>query len=153
MSLGRKLPLCKGVAGCQLALCGLIRGACCNWSSTWSVYAAGPDRQNKSNGDSIAIDDHELKCGICLEQFQDPRSLPCLHTFCLECLQRSLDENSSLKCTVCRTLNTSSKDRVILPVDQCVLPLRRLQQQEEIVGDKKCGFCGEAAAPVATVKQ
>ena len=102
---------------------------------------------------SIAIDDHELKCGICLEQFQDPRSLPCLHTFCLECLQRSLDENSSLKCPVCRAKHELSKDRVgILPVDQCVLqqlPLRRLQQQEEIVGDKKCGFCGEAAAPVA----
>ena len=24
----------------------------------------------------------ELQCGMCLELFQDPRSLPCLHTFC-----------------------------------------------------------------------
>ena len=102
---------------------------------------------------SIAIDE----CGICQEQFQDPRSLPCLHTFCLECLQRSLDENGLLKCPVCRAKHELTKDRVgLLPVDQCVLqqlPLR-LQQQEEIVGDDRgddnnCGFCGEDEAPVA----
>ena len=30
---------------------------------------------------AASIVDDELKCGICLELFQDPRSLPCLHTF------------------------------------------------------------------------
>ena len=26
-------------------------------------------------------------CPICLEQFEKPKSLPCLHTYCLKCLQ------------------------------------------------------------------
>ena len=57
---------------------------------------------------SIVVD--ELKCGICLELFQDPRSLPCLHTFCLECLQRLLNKNHSLKCPVCRAKHELSKE-------------------------------------------
>ncbi|EDO27124.1 predicted protein, partial [Nematostella vectensis] len=28
----------------------------------------------------------EVECPICLERFKDPRVLPCLHTFCYECL-------------------------------------------------------------------
>ena len=108
-----------------------------------------------STGMAASVErEDEVKCGICLEQFQDPRSLPCLHSFCLECLQRSLDENTSLKCPMCRAKHELDKDcLLLLPVDQCALqqlPLRKLQQQQkEIVGDDKCGFCGEAATPVA----
>ena len=28
------------------------------------------------------------ECGICLEPFKKPKALPCLHTFCLECLEK-----------------------------------------------------------------
>ena len=28
-----------------------------------------------------------LKCTICLEQFKNPKMLPCQHTFCGYCLQ------------------------------------------------------------------
>lgn len=30
-----------------------------------------------------------LECGICLSPFDDPRMLPCVHSFCLGCLERS----------------------------------------------------------------
>ena len=99
--------------------------------------------------------DDELKCGICLELFQDPRSLPCLHTFCRECIQRTMGDNRSLKCPVCRAkIQLGEEGAELLPVDQYVfkeLPLKKLQlQQEPAVGvDKKCGFCGEAESPVA----
>ena len=73
----------------------------------------------------------DLKCGICLELFQDPRSLPYLHTFCRECIQRSLnEENHSLKCPVCRAKHELSEGGATA----CALqepPLKRLQQQRE----------------------
>ena len=37
-----------------------------------------------------------IKCPICLDNFSDPRSLPCLHSFCVKCLdqtQRAKEKN------------------------------------------------------------
>ena len=105
---------------------------------------------------ATSIDD-ELKCGICLELFQDPRSLPCLHTFCRECIQRSLNENHSLKCPVCRAKHELSEEGAgLLPVNEYALqelPLRRLQQQREINdGEQQCKSCEEKAPLVAWCK-
>ena len=99
----------------------------------------------------------DLKCGICLELFQDPRSLPCLHTFCRECIQRSLNEEShSLKCPVCRAKHELGEGAGPLPVNQYALrelPLKRLQQQREDNGGPhqlvECKSCGEQAVMVA----
>ena len=97
-----------------------------------------------------------LMC-ICLELFQDPRSLPCLHTFCRDCIQRSLnEENHSLKCPVCRAKHELSEGAGLLPVNQYALqelPLKRLQQQREDNGGPhqlvECKSCGEQAVMVA----
>ena len=102
-------------------------------------------------------DPEDLKCGICLELFQDPRSLPCLHTFCRECIQRSLnEENHSLKCPVCRVKHELSEGAGLLPVNQYALqelPLKRLQKQREDNGGPhqlvECKSCGEQAVMVA----
>jgi RING-type zinc-finger/B-box zinc finger len=45
------------------------------------------------------------KCPICLEDFNDPRSLTCLHTFCLNCLVRHYNDKQprdEVPCPVCR---------------------------------------------------
>lgn len=36
--------------------------------------------------DDVAVD--LLTCNICLSEIEDPKSLPCLHTFCKTCLQK-----------------------------------------------------------------
>lgn len=46
-----------------------------------------------------------LTCAICLHLYQDPRKLPCGHSFCLECLTRHIQEtrsNNTFKCATCR---------------------------------------------------
>ena len=109
--------------------------------------------------DSMATCIEDLKCSICLELFQDPRSLPCLHTFCRECIQRSLnEENHSLKCPVCRAKHDlKSEGAELLPVNLYALqelPLKRLQQQRANSGRPahqlvECKSCGEQAEMVA----
>ena len=109
--------------------------------------------------DSMATCIENMKCGICLELFQDPRSLPCLHTFCRECIQRSLnEENHSLKCPVCCSKHDlKSEGAELLPVNQYALqelPLKRLQQQRANNGGPahqlvECKSCGEQAEMVA----
>ncbi|XP_033631731.1 E3 ubiquitin-protein ligase TRIM56-like [Asterias rubens] len=49
---------------------------------------------------------NHLECGICYEQYTDPRVLDCLHSFCKTCLQKYQSTNykdaTMLICPVCR---------------------------------------------------
>ena len=31
--------------------------------------------------------DDQLTCNVCLDQYTNPKTLPCHHSFCLECIQ------------------------------------------------------------------
>ncbi|XP_035677388.1 tripartite motif-containing protein 2-like [Branchiostoma floridae] len=44
-----------------------------------------------------------LTCQVCMLHFRDPRVLPCLHTFCRECLQEWATKQQPLECPTCRT--------------------------------------------------
>lgn len=41
------------------------------------------------------------RCGICLDDFQEPRALPCLHSFCTACLE-GLCRQEQTRCPECR---------------------------------------------------
>ena len=49
----------------------------------------------------------EITCSICDELFKEPKTLPCLHTFCKECIQASLVTAERMKgqitCPLCRS--------------------------------------------------
>jgi len=49
--------------------------------------------------------DDMTECPICTEVFTDPRGLPCLHTFCLECLEnygKDRQPGDNMPCPLCR---------------------------------------------------
>ena len=44
-----------------------------------------------------------LDCSICLERFRNPRTLPCLHSYCEECLVNYTTKGAkSIKCPQCK---------------------------------------------------
>src|SRR5277367_3174811 len=50
--------------------------------------------------------DELTECSICKQTFTDPKILPCVHTFCLTCLQTYGNDNipgDQLACPLCRT--------------------------------------------------
>ncbi|XP_052816216.1 E3 ubiquitin-protein ligase TRIM71-like [Mya arenaria] len=53
---------------------------------------------------SDALGDHGV-CPLCRDQFRDPRVLPCLHSFCKDCLERCHHDqglNDSFACPSCK---------------------------------------------------
>ncbi|XP_065888378.1 E3 ubiquitin-protein ligase TRIM71-like [Dysidea avara] len=50
--------------------------------------------------------DEEITCSICGKLFNDPKTIPCLHTFCKSCLQGSIESNKKMavdvSCPLCR---------------------------------------------------
>jgi len=61
----------------------------------------------------------EEQCPICQEDLKDPRLLPCIHSFCLECLQRYCRdaEGDDMPCPICRYEFEIPKDGIAgLPI-------------------------------------
>ena len=90
---------------------------------------------------SLVVVPDNLKCSICFELFSDPRLLPCLHTYCLKCLQRLVsDQKSHLNCPQCRAKHEIPKDGVATYLsDLSILPELEVAKGQ---GQKKiCGFC------------
>ncbi|XP_021354930.1 uncharacterized protein LOC110451323 [Mizuhopecten yessoensis] len=62
----------------------------------------------------VNYDNILLECPICLEQMQKPKSLPCLHSFCEECLSTYIVTDlsgemaavTSFPCPVCRQITS-----------------------------------------------
>ncbi|XP_078678973.1 tripartite motif-containing protein 2-like [Branchiostoma floridae x Branchiostoma belcheri] len=48
------------------------------------------------------FDEEFLTCAICMLNFRDPKILPCLHSFCRECLQEWATKQQPLECPTCR---------------------------------------------------
>ncbi|MGH0136536.1 UNVERIFIED_CONTAM: hypothetical protein FKN15_034264 [Acipenser sinensis] len=53
---------------------------------------------------SELIEEEFLKCKICFELYKSPRILPCLHTYCEQCLEKLLEKGKgTICCPECRT--------------------------------------------------
>ena len=47
-----------------------------------------------------------VDCALCLEEFKQPKILPCSHTFCLQCLEELIRTHPGNKfpCPECRAI-------------------------------------------------
>lgn len=70
--------------------------------------------------------EESLTCPICLDLFDDPRLLPCSHTFCCKCLHPTINNRSFAKCPLCRYHCIGQ----ILPVNRIVRSLVEQFRQE-----------------------
>jgi len=96
-------------------------------------------------------------CPICLEMFDDPKSLPCLHAFCLKCLQCHFKD----KCPGDEVLCPLCKKEFKIPDDrleglqrhffvQRLVDVRKVASSAEI-GEVPCEVCVEESDKVSAL--
>lgn len=71
-----------------------------------------------------------LTCGVCLDLFLNPCTLPCGHTFCKACLLLWFASNA-IKCPVCRHEYLTLQTRV----NVCLQEVCNVYRREEIRRD------------------
>lgn len=94
------------------------------------------------------IDKQFLSCGICLGRYISPKVLPCLHTFCEQCLATYIPaESLSATCPICR--------------QQSILPIEGVSGLQtnffivnliDVLGEHKICSCCESGRVQASLK-
>ena len=91
----------------------------------------------------------ELSCSVCMSKYTDPKQLPCLHSFCLHCLngiQRTSGRRDKLACPECRQeFNVpDNKNLAVLPTNFRINSLLDVLAIKECSTTRvKCGNCDE----------
>ncbi|XP_032220236.1 RING finger protein nhl-1 [Nematostella vectensis] len=102
-----------------------------------------------SSQSSIEKVREELTCSVCLEQFREPKMLPCFHTFCKECLEKTKQSfRGNLLCPTCRTKTSVTEHEMIQKLPNNFIVNRVLDALgAENSGELKCGSCNEIREP------
>ena len=60
------------------------------------------------------IDEDLILCSVCLEDVDQPKALPCLHTYCLECLKKVAEKDGGrvVTCPLCKATTPVPKEGV-----------------------------------------
>ena len=92
----------------------------------------------------------DLTCSVCLDRLKDPKLLPCLHTYCKECLQgilRKSTDKSNIQCPQCRSTHAVPSSGVNeLPSDMVLanaLDFHSLKEKEKSAQPIPCNMCTE----------
>ena len=119
---------------------------------------------------TFPTDNGLLSCSICLGPFNQPKVLPCLHTFCKPCLEKlekdccgvtspsigctdliTLAQHVEISCPQCKAVHRTQAE--LLPTDywiQHAVAIRALSSDDDKGDAITCGSCDEVGhAPVA----
>ena len=106
---------------------------------------------------STALDklQEQLTCPVCLSQFDSPKTLPCLHSFCLKCIQQlpvDLEKGKHMiSCPTCRkTSQVPNKGPADLPTAFVINSFIEIEEQLKKVSVEgkqiSCDNCSEGDA-------
>ena len=108
LGLGLELPNgCHGSSSSSSTCSSIIFPHLSISNGILSNGYGGSSGHSNNGGDfnglsSPTIGPGTIKCGLCHETFTRPKVLPCLHTFCQDCLEKTQDVGDRLSCPACR---------------------------------------------------
>jgi tripartite motif-containing protein 56 len=90
-----------------------------------------------------------VTCAICLDHYQDPRLLPCSHTFCLNCI-RQLVKNGQFDCPLRDNTTINQNDINTLPINRTAKDMVEFLLSMDVSTGRKtshlCDNCNENQA-------
>ena len=99
--------------------------------------------------------EEEITCSICGDLFTDPKTIPCLHTFCKRCIERSIESNKKMAAIVCCPLCRAPLPRDEMASIPTNFTINRLveiygkrKESGQISMTMKCGKCEEDAPAI-----
>ncbi|XP_065886758.1 E3 ubiquitin-protein ligase TRIM71-like [Dysidea avara] len=99
--------------------------------------------------------EEEITCSICGDLFTDPKTIPCLHTFCKRCIERSIESNKKMATIVCCPLCRAPlpQDGIAsIPTNFTINRLVEIFKKRKESGQgsvtMKCGKCKKGAEAI-----
>ena len=102
------------------------------------------------NGDTGNNSEY-LRCPVCQEAYNAPKLLPCLHTFCNDCLENSLKQSGigsgqAFLCPICRHRCIVPREGVAaLKTNIFAVTLQEFCDRKLLTDDQKCDACDNDA--------
>ena len=102
--------------------------------------------------------EEEITCSICGDLFTDPKTIPCFHTFCKRCIEKSIESNKKMASVVCCPLCRAPLPRddiSSVPINFTINHLVEIFGKRKEAGissthkEIKCGSC-EDGLPAVT---
>ncbi|XP_042077350.1 tripartite motif-containing protein 16 isoform X1 [Haplochromis burtoni] len=99
----------------------------------------------------IQLDQEKLSCSICLDLLKDPVTIPCGHSYCMDCIKNCWDEKETHSCPQCRQTFTPRPVLVKnMILGELVEDLKKAEHSTASSdhtfagpGDVACDFCSE----------
>ena len=128
-----------------------------------TVWEGGNSIQNMADSKLMKLAkfaEEIIKCGICLETYSYPKTLRCLHTFCISCLAKILqpklvnaegvlntDRAISITCPICNAEHRDITALSDLPTNFTIVEALDLMRECDgnAVELLQCGLCDKAA--------
>ncbi|XP_033118988.1 E3 ubiquitin-protein ligase TRIM71-like [Anneissia japonica] len=88
------------------------------------------------------MDKKDLECAICLNRFHQPKTLKCMHTYCLQCIQKWVETHGKMKCPTCGQEHELTKyDLKDLAANTMISQLLEYVMKTEDQKPAKCSCC------------
>ncbi|XP_033107903.1 E3 ubiquitin-protein ligase TRIM33-like isoform X1 [Anneissia japonica] len=107
------------------------------------------------------LEEKVLECSICFKRLQQPKSLNCLHSFCLHCLQDLVKAKGELICPTCSKSYPISEDGLekLLPntfINNLLESIEKMEEAETLEckcekGIKATFYCQECRECICSV--
>ena len=101
-----------------------------------------------SSSERTNVLSEDLKCSVCLNVYDDPRMLPCLHSYCCKCIIPLVD-SEAVKCPQCRSQHILPSSGVAGLICNTNLSKRVEKLSINNTSALTCGVCQSTAQAVS----